>query len=77
MTTKTYKKYVAFDYTEFETAEECIAYENKKEAESLLKAVKRVQEICSKSDCDVCPFLINNNEKCPFHGAPCNIFSNI
>jgi hypothetical protein len=75
MTERMYKKYVAFDGTKFKTAEECIKYESeRKEIELLLKAARRIRDICAKHEkkCDDCPFLID--ETCPFSGMPTEIF---
>lgn len=66
--TKTF--YCATDGKEFETETECIEYEQKqKEVKSLLRAAKRIHDICAfytdiDEGCSGCPFGIN--DKCPF-----------
>ena len=65
--TKTF--YRATDGKEFETETECVEYEQKqKEVKSLLRAAKRIKQICqiytdyNDTNCKGCPF----DDKCPF-----------
>lgn len=72
MRIETINFYVADDGTRFENQYECAEYEQKqKEAKSLLRAARRIREICSANteadeDCSNCPF---NRTNCPFRGV--------
>lgn len=72
MKIETVNFYVADDGTRFESQHECAEYEQKqKEAKSLLRAAKRIREICfanteADEDCSNCPF---NHIGCPFRGV--------
>lgn len=66
MTTKNITVYVANDGKEFKTYEACVAHENEtKEVKSLIRAMRRVSDICSSHDCyDGCPLYRPDYDGC-------------
>lgn len=72
MRIETINFYIADDGTRFESKHECSEYEQEqKEAKSLLRAAKRISEICSArteadEDCSNCQFHVNG---CPFRAV--------